>query len=77
VSARAAAICGLHYDEFRRAVLLSQGDFNAFLMVGTGDRAALLEKVTGTQIYRDIWRRICCDETKAALKALEDGVRER
>jgi exonuclease SbcC len=49
---------GLTYDEFRRTVLLAQGDFDAFLRADTADRAALLEKVTGTGIYRDISRRV-------------------
>ncbi|MBB3809187.1 AAA family ATPase [Pseudochelatococcus contaminans] len=74
VNARIVDITGLTYDEFRRTVLLAQGDFDAFLVAGTGERAALLEKVTGTRIYRDISRRVYerYGEAKAALKALED-----
>ena len=58
VNARVQAVTGLTYDEFRRTVLLAQGDFDAFLRADTNDRAALLEKVTGTQIYRDISIRV-------------------
>jgi exonuclease SbcC len=74
VNARVAAITGLQYDEFRRTVLLAQGDFDAFLVAGTGERAALLEKVTGTRIYREISCRVYArhDAAKEALKALED-----
>ena len=58
VNDRVTELTGLTYDEFRRTVLLAQGDFDAFLSAQTGERAAILEKVTGTQIYRDISRRI-------------------
>ena len=62
---RVSAITGLTYEEFRRTVLLAQGDFDAFLRANTGERAALLEKVTGTEIYRAISRRVYqrCDTT--------------
>jgi exonuclease SbcC len=55
---RVVDLTGLTYDEFRRTILLAQGDFDAFLVARTGDRAAILEKVTGTGIYRDISRRV-------------------
>lgn len=58
VNDRVAELTGLTYDEFRRTVLLAQGDFDAFLSAQTGERAAILEKVTGTQVYRDISRRV-------------------
>lgn len=74
VNARVAEITGLAFDEFRRTVLLAQGDFDAFLTAGTSERAALLEKVTGTQRYRDISRRVFerHGEARDALKALEN-----
>ncbi|QCO57335.1 hypothetical protein EOK75_16510 (plasmid) [Pseudorhodobacter turbinis] len=58
VTEHVQALTGLSYDEFRRTVLLAQGDFDAFLRAETNDRAALLEKVTGTKLYRDISTRI-------------------
>lgn len=42
---------GLSFDQFRRAVLLAQGDFAAFLKAGPAQRAELLERITGTEIY--------------------------
>ena len=51
-------LTGLSYDEFRRTVLLAQGDFDAFLRADTNDRAQLLEKVTGTGLYRAISARV-------------------
>lgn len=42
---------GLDFDQFRRAVLLAQGDFARFLQAKPEERAALLELMTGTEIY--------------------------
>lgn len=42
---------GLDYDQFRRSALLAQGDFAAFLKAAAGERAELLERMTGTDIY--------------------------
>lgn len=70
VNSRVVALTGLTYDEFRRTVLLAQGDFDAFLSAKTADRAAILEKVTGTEIYRDISRRVF-DRFGAARAVLE------
>lgn len=58
VNERVVGLTGLTYDEFRRTVLLAQGDFAAFLDARTQERAAILEKVTGTGIYRDISRQV-------------------
>ncbi len=68
VDAAIQALTGLTYDEFRRTVLLAQGDFDAFLKADTNDRAALLEKVTGTGLYRQISVRVY-DRTEAARLA--------
>lgn len=73
VNERVEALTGLTYDEFRRTILLAQGDFDAFLVAKTADRAAILEKVTGTEVYRDISRRVYARHTmaKQALETLE------
>lgn len=47
---------GLSFDEFRRAVLLAQGDFAAFLEAKPDERAELLEKMTGTSVYAALSR---------------------
>ena len=44
-------ITGLDFNRFCRSVLLSQGDFAAFLKAGEQERSDLLERITGTQIY--------------------------
>jgi len=47
---------GLDFDQFRRSVLLAQGEFAAFLVADESERAELLEKVTGTSLYARIGR---------------------
>ena len=47
-------LVGLTYEEFTRAVLLSQGNFAAFLKASEKDKAAILQKLTGTEIYNRI-----------------------
>jgi exonuclease SbcC len=47
---------GLNAQQFRRAVLLAQGEFDTFIRTPSRDRAELLERITGTQIYSDISR---------------------
>jgi exonuclease SbcC len=64
---------GFTFEEFRRSVLLAQGEFDAFLLADETQRAALLEKITGTEVYSRISKRVF-EETstrEAALKMLE------
>jgi len=68
VSDQITALTGFSYDEFRRTVLLAQGDFDAFLRADTNDRAGLLEKVTGTGLYRAVSSRIY-ERTEAVRQA--------
>ncbi len=48
------ALTGLDYNRFMRSVLLAQGQFAAFLKAKPNERAELLEKITGTEIYSDL-----------------------
>ncbi|MFK7936990.1 MAG: AAA family ATPase, partial [Saprospiraceae bacterium] len=45
------AITGLDYERFQRSVMLSQGDFAAFLKASELQRSELLERITGREIY--------------------------
>ncbi|MEX9911095.1 AAA family ATPase [Providencia huaxiensis] len=49
-----AQITGLDYERFTKSILLSQGDFAAFLNATEKERADLLEEITGTEIYSQI-----------------------
>ncbi|HAT7998243.1 TPA: exonuclease subunit SbcC [Citrobacter braakii] len=49
-----AELTGLDYGRFTRSMLLSQGQFAAFLNAKPKERAELLEELTGTEIYGQI-----------------------
>jgi len=51
-------LVGLNFEQFTRSVLLAQGDFTAFLKANKDEKASLLEKLTGTQVYSEISKRI-------------------
>lgn len=51
-------LLGLTFSQFTRAVLLAQGDFENFIKAKQSDKAELLEKLTGTDIYSQISIRI-------------------
>ncbi|WP_086479293.1 SbcC/MukB-like Walker B domain-containing protein [Oceanospirillum sanctuarii] len=51
-------ITGLDFNRFTKSMLLSQGQFAAFLNASDSERAGLLEKLTGTEIYGQISERI-------------------
>ncbi len=44
-------ITGLDFARFNKSMMLSQGQFAAFLNTHANDRAELLEKLTGSEIY--------------------------
>jgi len=48
------SLCGLDFHRFVQSMMLAQGGFDAFLKADEGERSALLEKMTGTQIYKRI-----------------------
>ncbi len=54
VDEKVEEITGLDYDRFSRSVVLSQGDFAAFLKAGEKERSDLLERITGTEIYSEL-----------------------
>ncbi len=54
VNEKVETITGLDYGRFSKSVMLSQGDFAAFLKAGDKDRSNLLEQITGTDIYSRI-----------------------
>ena len=58
IDAKIVAITGMDFEQFTRSVLLAQGRFAEFLQSGPTLRAALLEKITGTEIYSEISRRV-------------------
>lgn len=73
--ARIVDLIGLTVDQFTRAVLLAQGDFATFLKAPQRDKAELLEKLTGTEIYSRISSAIY-EKSKAAELEL-NRIKER
>lgn len=63
--AEAERVTGLSFDEFRRTTMLAQGEFTAFLKSKDDEKSAILEKITGTGIYKEIGREVS-DRYKAA-----------
>jgi DNA repair protein SbcC/Rad50 len=49
---------GLSFDQFRRAVLLAQGDFATFLKAKDAERAEILQALTGTERFEGISKAI-------------------
>lgn len=72
-------ISGLDFERFTKSMMLSQGQFAAFLNADANDRAELLEELTGTEIYGLISERVyerfksASDEVKH-LEARAEGV---
>ena len=58
VRSKITEITGLDFSRFRKSMMLSQGEFAAFLNADANDRAQLLEQLTGTQIYGDISKQV-------------------
>ncbi len=47
-------LSGLDFERFKQSMMLAQGSFDAFLKAKENERSSLLEKITGTQIYKRI-----------------------
>ncbi|WNL17989.1 SbcC/MukB-like Walker B domain-containing protein (plasmid) [Arcobacter cryaerophilus gv. pseudocryaerophilus] len=57
-------LSGLDFDRFIQSMMLAQGSFDAFLKAKENERSSLLEKITGTQIYKQISQEIYQTYTK-------------
>ena len=67
-------LIGMDFSQFTRSIMLAQGSFAAFLQSNTGDRAAILEKITGTAIYAQISKEVFEKkrEQEGILQSLKD-----
>lgn len=66
-------LIGLNFEQFTRSVLLAQGDFTAFMRATKDEKSALLEKLTGTQIYSEISQTVYnhCKSEETKIKELQ------
>ena len=72
-------LTSMDFQQFTRSILLAQGSFAAFLSAKADERADILEKITGTDIYATISERVHHkkrqeEETLTALTAKLDGL---
>lgn len=72
---RISELIGLTFEQFTRSVLLAQNDFATFLKADQGEKASLLEKLTGTERYSAISRLIY--EKHAAAKQVYEQLMAR
>lgn len=75
LQARIIDLIGLTFEQFTRSVLLVQNDFSTFLKAEQGEKASLLEKLTGTELYSAISRQIF--ERNARAKEAFDLIQTR
>ncbi len=67
---------GLSFDQFRRAVLLAQGEFAAFLKADYDQRSLLLEQLTGQVLYTHV-SKMAFDRARSANATLAGLEKER
>lgn len=51
-------VVGLTFDEFCRTTMLAQGEFSKFMNSKDNEKAAILEKLTGTEIFAQVSKKI-------------------
>lgn len=61
---------GIDYEQFVRTSMLAQGEFTRFLKAGDSEKSAILTKLTRTEIYSQIGRRIF-EKTKSKKEDYE------
>lgn len=76
VPAKNEDLIGLNYNQFIKSVLLAQGDFAQFLRAKKEERGELLEKITGTGIYRQLGIQAFekCKEVSSGIRMQQDRI---
>ena len=71
-----AVLEGLTVEDFKRSMLLAQGEFAAFLKATEDERASILERLTDTGIFKTLGQRAAerCRTATEALKAARAAV---
>ena len=73
-------IIQLDYDQFCRSIMLAQGEFNKFLASDSRKRSEILEKLNGSERFREIGARVAAkflDEVKPAFELLQNQKNEK
>jgi len=73
VRSEIATLTGLDFSRFTKSMMLSQGQFAAFLNAPSNERAELLEELTGTEIYGQVSQQVYQNHKNASneLKILQ------
>lgn len=58
IKSKIEQITGLTFEQFCRTTMLAQGEFKKFLTSSETEKAEILEKLTGTEVYSTIGKRI-------------------
>ena len=68
-----ASIVGLSFDEFCRTTMLAQGEFTKFIQSSSKEKSEILERLTGTQQYSEISKKIAaiCSEKRTEYERLK------
>ena len=77
IDAHVIELTGLDMNEFFRTVVLAQGKFAEFLNSDENEKAALLEKMTGTEVYAQVGTKIyeVCRDKENKRNLLLDAVK--
>lgn len=72
IEAEIGAAVGLDFSQFCRTTMLAQGEFTRFLNSKDEEKAAILEKITGVDIYSRIGKKVY-DTMGEKRRAVEDA----
>lgn len=72
------SVVGLTFDQFTRTTMLAQGQFATFMKASDNEKSEILEKLTGTDIYTAIGKRIneISNQKKQEFNVLEEVVKQ-
>lgn len=70
-------LSGLDFERFNQSMMLAQGSFDAFLKAKENERSTLLEKITGTYIYKQISQEVyeTYSEQKQAIEHEQTAIK--
>ncbi|MBD5355537.1 MAG: AAA family ATPase [Bacteroides sp.] len=75
IDAKIRELVGMDFNQFCRTVMLAQGEFTKFLKSNGKEKAEILEKLTGTEIYSKIGRKI--SERYSEVRRLWDELADK
>jgi len=75
---RIAALTGLDFKRFSRSIMLVQGEFSAFLNALDNERAEILDKIVGKDIFSEVLKAAVenAETADKKLQALEEEIQD-